>query len=131
MAVLAALVAGFHGLIVIPTLFIAPLVFLRRSRPVLEAWFLICAIPTGYFFLADENCPLTVWEQQLRVAAGQTSYSGGFFQHYLPQLGLRVPLDMVFDPIIAVVLFGSALVFGRIIYRWYQRRQARRTGFYV
>ncbi|MFM2398606.1 MAG: hypothetical protein RL341_763 [Pseudomonadota bacterium] len=28
-------------------------------------------------------CPLTPWEQQLRIAAGQQGYQGGFIEHYL------------------------------------------------
>lgn len=30
-------------------------------------------------------CPLTPWEQHLRVVAGQQGYSGGFIEHYLLQ----------------------------------------------
>jgi len=117
MAILATLIAGFHGLVVVPTLFVAPFLFLRRSRPILEIWFVVCAVPTGYYFLMDENCPLTVWEQQLRRAAGQSSYTGGFFQHYLPIFGVNVPTDFVFDPIFAVVIFGLAVV----VFRWGHR----------
>ena len=28
-------------------------------------------------------CPLTSWEQSLRIAAGQQGFSGGFVEHYL------------------------------------------------
>lgn len=28
-------------------------------------------------------CPLTPWEQNLRIAAGQQGFSGGFIEHYL------------------------------------------------
>ncbi len=31
-------------------------------------------------------CPLTTWEQQLRVRAGQTGYDGGFVEHWLSRL---------------------------------------------
>ena len=31
-------------------------------------------------------CPLTVWEQSLRRAAGQDSYSEGFIEHWLGRL---------------------------------------------
>ena len=31
-------------------------------------------------------CPLTPLEQQLRLAAGEASYSGGFIEHYLVPL---------------------------------------------
>jgi len=44
-------------------------------------------------------CPLTPWEQALRVHAGQVGYSGGFIEHYiLPVLypqGLTPAVQMV------------------------------------
>ncbi|MBX3445022.1 MAG: DUF2784 domain-containing protein [Planctomyces sp.] len=40
---------------------------------VLEAW-------------AGVTCPLTVWEQDFRARAGQTSYTGDFIAHWLHEL---------------------------------------------
>jgi hypothetical protein len=34
----------------------------------------------------DQLCPLTVWEQSLRRAAGQVGYAGGFIEHWLGRL---------------------------------------------
>ena len=33
-----------------------------------------------------EHCPLTIWEQQLRRAAGQRSYGESFIEHWLSRL---------------------------------------------
>jgi len=33
-----------------------------------------------------ELCPLTVWEQDLRAAAGQSGYSESFIEHWLSRL---------------------------------------------
>jgi hypothetical protein len=33
-----------------------------------------------------EICPLTVWEQSLRLRAGQSSYDGSFIEHWLSRL---------------------------------------------
>jgi hypothetical protein len=33
-----------------------------------------------------EICPLTVWEQSLRLQAGQGSYGGSFIEHWLSRL---------------------------------------------
>lgn len=35
---------------------------------------------------AGELCPLTVWEQDLRRAAGQTTHAGSFIGHWLGEL---------------------------------------------
>ncbi|MCX5733371.1 MAG: DUF2784 domain-containing protein [candidate division NC10 bacterium] len=44
-------------------------------------------------------CPLTPWEQALRVQAGQVGYSGGFIEHYILSLlypqGLTPGVQMV------------------------------------
>jgi hypothetical protein len=33
-----------------------------------------------------EICPLTIWEQALRLQAGQASYGGSFIEHWLSRL---------------------------------------------
>lgn len=38
-------------------------------------------------------CPLTPWEQELRVMGGQSGYSGGFVEHYLLPILYPVNLD--------------------------------------
>lgn len=43
---------------------------------------LICGIVL-LFEAAHRPCPLTVFEQQARAAAGVTAYEGGFIAHYI------------------------------------------------
>lgn len=40
------------------------------------------------------TCPLTVWEKQLREKAGETTYPGGFFAHWVHEiLFFEVPTE--------------------------------------
>lgn len=68
-------------------------------------------------------CPLTPWEQQLRLAAGEEGYSGGFIPHYL--LPLIYPAGLT--PDIQLVLAGTVIVVNSLVYgvvfrkRWTDR----------
>jgi Protein of Unknown function (DUF2784) len=57
-------------------------------------------------------CPLTPWEQQLRIAAGQRGYDGGFIEHYLLAMiypdGLTRPLQ--------IGLAGAVIVINLLAY---------------
>jgi len=63
-------------------------------------------------------CPLTPWEQQLRMAAGEAGYAGGFVTHYLlPVLypaGLERDMQVV---LAAVVIACNALAYGVLLFR--------------
>ena len=52
-----------------------------------HAWVALIHIPLAAWvtavFLFDWTCPLTPLENQLRKAAGQQGYEGGFVDHYL------------------------------------------------
>lgn len=54
-------------------------------------------------------CPLTIWENQLRVEAGQQGYSGSFVQHWLHKLIFLQAEPWVFA--MTYTLFGGAVVF--------------------
>jgi hypothetical protein len=54
------------------------------------AWFtglrkahLVAALATAAVFLVGADCPLTVWENHFRAAAGWDTYGEGFVAHYL------------------------------------------------
>ena len=48
------------------------------------AWLHLPAVAWGALIeFAGWICPLTPWEQSLRVLAGEQGYSGGFVEHYL------------------------------------------------
>jgi len=60
------------------------------------------------------QCPPTPLEQQLRIAAGETGYSGGFVAHYLLPLIYPAGLTMSYQ----VVLGSGALLINLAIYGW-------------
>lgn len=67
-------------------------------------------------------CPLTPLEQQLREAAGQAGYHGGFIEHYLLPLiypaGLTPQIQMILG---LFVLTLNGLVYGLLL--WRRRRR--------
>lgn len=54
-----------------------------------------------------ETCPLTLWEQQLRLHAGQQAYDGSFIEHWLARLIFFDAPPWLF--VIAYTLFGLAV----------------------
>ena len=67
-------------------------------------------------------CPLTPWENQLRQAAGDAGYEGGFIEHYLIPLiypaGLTPQIQLWLG---GVVLLINAAVYVYLLRRWLQR----------
>ena len=63
-------------------------------------------------------CPLTPWEQQLRLAAGQAGYHGSFIEHYLLPViyppGLEHNTQLILGSVVIVI---NAVVYGWIIIR--------------
>ncbi|MEM1175667.1 MAG: DUF2784 domain-containing protein [Pseudomonadota bacterium] len=48
------------------------------------AWLHLPAAGWGVFIeFSGRICPLTPWEQKLRMLAGEQGYTGGFVEHYL------------------------------------------------
>lgn len=91
----------------------------------LAAWkraLLLLQLPTAawaiYVELSDSGCPLTRWEQQLRLQAGEAGYSEGFVEHYL--LPLLYP-DWLSLPV-QYVLATVVLLCNLAIYAWVWRR---------
>ena len=65
-------------------------------------------------------CPLTPLEQQLRSAAGQAGYSGGFVDHYLLALLYPVGLDGNMQVILgSLVVVINVLVYG--VLGWHRK----------
>lgn len=66
-------------------------------------------------------CPLTPWEQQLRQAAGQAGYHGGFVEHYL--LPILYPPGLEHNT--QLILGSVVILINIIIYGWIflQRRE--------
>ena len=59
-------------------------------------------------------CPLTPWEQQLRLAAGQSGYQDGFIEHYL--LPVLYPEGLDYD--IQLILGGAVILVNVGVYSW-------------
>ena len=72
------------------------------------------------------TCPLTPWEKQLRVLAGEGAYSGGFIEHYLIALIYPDGMTRGIALILGVIALGSnLLIYGFILHdacRRFQRR---------
>ena len=77
---------GADGLLLVHLLFI---LFVLCGGLLVLRWRHLCwwHLPAVAWGIAVEvlhlPCPLTGWENQLRVAAGQAGYEGGFIEHYL------------------------------------------------
>ena len=65
--------------------------WLSLRWPGVRRWHLTAIAATGAVFLAGADCPLTVWENHFREAAGRPTYGNGFVVHYLvePLTGTR------------------------------------------
>ena len=70
------------------------------------------------------GCPLTTWENQLRNAAGDAGYPGGFIDHYLWPLIYPVGLT----PTVQLVLGSVALLLNLAIYAYVAWRWRRASG---
>jgi hypothetical protein len=85
-------------------------------------WFAALHLPAALWAVLLElngwGCPLTPWEQQLRLAAGEAGYSGGFIAHYLLPLiypeGLQHNVQLWLAGIVIAV---NLLVYGGLILR--------------
>lgn len=121
MLVLANLVGLFHGVVIVPILLIAPLVFIFSTKRYrwLEEAFMIVAILGTILFLVTGGCILTTWEQDLRVAAGGPSYTEGFTSHYLMAIGIDWP------DIASTVLFDIFTTLGilKVMQLWWLDRK--------
>jgi len=59
------------------------------------------------------TCPLTEWENRMRLAAGQTGYGGGFIEHYVwPVIypaGLTPAIQLGLGAVVLVINVGVYL----------------------
>lgn len=68
-------------------------------------------------------CPLTPWENQLRRAAGDAGYEGGFIEHYL--VPLIYPAGLT--PQIQLWLGGVVVLINVTVYACLLKRRLQRT----
>jgi hypothetical protein len=81
-------------------------------------WFVLLHLPAVLWAVLLEFrgwiCPLTPWEQQLRQAAGQSGFQGGFVEHYL--LPVLYPAGL--DPDTQLILGGFVILVNVAVYCW-------------
>ena len=77
----------------------------------------------GFFVeITGRVCPLTLWENWLRMRAGQSGYSGSFIEHYV--LGIIYPPGLTRDlqfTLAGVVVAVNIVVYGWLFSRWRRR----------
>lgn len=109
-----------HGLFILFVLVGGALVW-RWPR---LAWLHLPAVAwAAWVAWAGWICPLTPLENELRRAAGQAGYSGGFIEHYL--LGMIYPEGLTRGVQIGLGVFVAALNLG--VYGWLLRGWRRRA----
>lgn len=72
---------------------------------------------------AGRICPLTTWENDFRVRAGQSGYTDSFIEHYL--LALIYPAGLT--PAVQYALAAGVLAVNAALYGWLLVRR-RRAG---
>lgn len=64
------------------------------------------------------TCPLTPLEQRLRIAAGESGYSGSFIEHYLVPIIYPSGLDaFVQNALGALVIVVNLFIYGWLLFR--------------
>jgi polyferredoxin len=98
---------------------------LRHWQWVNHWWFRLVHLGTIAAVVAETwlgwVCPLTTLEQWLRVGAGDTSYSGGFIEHWLQQL-------LYYDAPTWVFLLGYSLFGLLVLASWWLFPPTARPG---
>ncbi len=95
--------------------------FLILWRPSLR-WIHLPAVAWGVLIeFSGWICPLTPWEQALRLKAGQVGYGGGFIAHYI--LSILYPQGLTPGVQIALALLVIGVNVG--IYTFVEYRRAR------
>ncbi|MFD2092095.1 DUF2784 domain-containing protein [Blastococcus deserti] len=124
--VLAALVAVLHGAVVVLVL-TGSLLALRWPR-VLWAH-LPVTLAVLALYLTNSPCPLTTWELELREAAGEPRYRGGFIGHYITEpMGIPIEATATQVAIYLLALSVNVVGYGLLIGRHQRARTRARTA---
>ncbi|MGD8629138.1 MAG: DUF2784 domain-containing protein [Gammaproteobacteria bacterium] len=88
-------------------------------------WFIYLHLPAVAWGILVELqgwlCPLTPLEQDFRMLAGESGYSGGFVQHYLLPIIYPAGLTRDMQTILAASVIVTNLVIYTVIYVKYRR----------
>lgn len=86
-------------------------------------WTLLVHVPAatwGVFVeIGGRACPLTDWENYLRIKAGQSGYSESFIEHYI--LDLIYPSALTREiqfTLAAVLLMVNIAIYAWLLWRW-------------
>jgi uncharacterized membrane protein len=114
-ALLADLIVLLHLLFILFVIAGGVLVLWRPSL----AWLHLPCLLWGVFTIVSGSiCPLTPWEVEFRLAAGQAPYSGTFIAHYIEPViyppGLTRTQQIVFGLLVALI---NAAVYLRLLLR--------------
>ncbi len=111
----------FHGLFVLPSIFVIPfiLAFSKKRLHFLENIFILIGGATILSYVLTGACFLTTIEQKIRFRIdSELSYSGGFVSYYLRSIGINFP-DLATTFLIAFMfIFGTVAI-------WSHRRKNR------
>ena len=75
--------------------------------PTLRWHHLVAAVATATVFLLGADCPLTVWENHFRAAAGWDTYGEGFVAHYLWRPAPTLVIAAWVVPTVLGYVFGA------------------------
>jgi hypothetical protein len=119
-AILANAVLLLHAAFIAWVMF-GGLAVLRRPW---LAWLHLPALAWGVGISAVGGiCPLTPLEQQLRLAAGEAGFEGGFIEHYLTAIIYPEGLTRATQALLALALgAGNAVVY---VLAWRRRNACR------
>ena len=122
----AALVAILHGAVVALVL-TGSLLALRWPR-VLWAHLPVTLAVLG-LYLTNSACPLTTWELELREAAGEPRYLGGFIGHYITEpMGIPIEATSTQVGIYVLALSVNVVGYGLLVGRHLRARTGMRTA---
>lgn len=120
-ALAATAVLLLHLGFVLFVVFGALLVARRRAL----AWLHLPAAGWGFFVeFTGRGCPLTAWENLLRMRAGMTGYEGGFIEHHV--LRLLYPGELTRE--LQLALAAGVVIVNLLLYGWVFLRPPVRPG---
>jgi hypothetical protein len=90
-------------------------------------------VPVGLtimvLYLTGSDCPLTTWELDLREAAGEPGYRGGFLGHYVTEpLGFPIRATSTQVGIYVTALLPNAIGYGLHAVRYLRRGRVTAPG---
>jgi hypothetical protein len=121
--VLAALAAVLHGAAVLFML-TGSLLALRWPRVL---WLHVpVALAILAIYLTGSDCPLTTWELDLRAAAGEPGYRGGFIGHYITgPLGFPIEQTSTQIGVYTAAIVPNLIGYTLLVHRRLARRRER------